>query len=59
MTDEAISPLRRRMIEDMTVRKPAPKTQQGYIRTIKDFATFLGRRDPRAGCFPAATGSSR
>jgi integrase/recombinase XerD len=43
MTDEAISPLRRRMIEDMTIRKLAPKTQQGYIRTIKDFAAFLGR----------------
>lgn len=43
MTDEAISPLRRRMIEDMTIRKLASKTQQGYIRTIKDFAVFLGR----------------
>src|SRR6266576_3450061 len=43
MTDEAMSPLRRRMIEDMTIRKLAPKTQQGYIRIIKDFAAFLGR----------------
>ena len=43
MTDEAMSPLRRRMIEDMTIRKLAPKTQQSYIRTIKDFAVFLGR----------------
>jgi integrase/recombinase XerD len=43
MTDQAMSPLRRRMIEDMTIRKLAPKTQQGYIRTIKDFAAFLGR----------------
>jgi integrase/recombinase XerD len=43
MTDEARSPLRRRMIEDMTIRKLAPKTQQGYIRTVKDFAVFLGR----------------
>ena len=43
MTDEAMSPLRRRMIEDMTIRKFAPKTQQGYIRTVKDFAAFLGR----------------
>src|SRR6202022_4496005 len=42
MTDEAMSPLRRRMIEDMTIRKLAPKTQQGYIRAIKDFAAFLG-----------------
>jgi len=43
MTDEAMSPLRRRMIEDMTIRKLAPKTQQGYIRTIKNFVVFLGR----------------
>ena len=43
MTDEAISPLRRRMIEDMTMRKLAPKTQRGYIRTIKNLAVFLGR----------------
>ena len=43
MTDEVMSPLRRRMIEDMTIRKLAPKTQQGYIRTIKDLAVFLGR----------------
>ncbi|MEH2492959.1 site-specific integrase [Bradyrhizobium sp. AZCC 2230] len=43
MTDEATSPLRQRMIEDMTIRKLAPKTQQGYIRTIKDFAAFLGQ----------------
>jgi integrase/recombinase XerD len=43
MTDEVMSPLRRRMIEDMTIRKLAPKTQEGYIRTIKNFAVFLGR----------------
>jgi len=43
MTNEAMSPLRRRMIEDMTIRKLAAKTQEGYIRTIKNFALFLGR----------------
>jgi site-specific recombinase XerD len=48
MTDEAMSPLRRRMIEDMTIRKLAPKTQEGYIRTIKNFAAFLGRSPDRA-----------
>jgi integrase/recombinase XerD len=48
MTDEAISPLRRRMIEDMTIRKFAPKTQQGYIRTIKDLAAFIGRSPDKA-----------
>src|SRR5260370_5482353 len=48
MTDEVISPLRRRMIEDMTIRKLAPKTQQGYIRTIKDLAAFIGRSPAKA-----------
>ena len=40
-TDETMSPLR--MIEDMTICKLTPKTQQGYIRTIRDFAAFVGR----------------
>jgi hypothetical protein len=48
MTSEVISPLRRRMIEDMTIRKLSPKTQQGYIRTIKNLAAFLGRSPDRA-----------
>ena len=43
MAEAAKSPLRQRMIEDMTIRNLAPKTQQGYIRTIKNLATFLGR----------------
>jgi site-specific recombinase XerD len=48
MTDQAISPLRRRMIEDMTIRKLAPKTQQGYIRTIRDLAAFIGGSPDKA-----------
>jgi integrase/recombinase XerD len=43
MTDECISPLRRRMIEDMTVRNFKPKTQHDYVRTVKALAAFLGR----------------
>lgn len=43
MTDEAMSPLRRRMIEDMTIRKFRPKTQHDYVQGIKNFAAFLGR----------------
>src|SRR5215207_761396 len=43
MTDKAISPLRRRMIEDMTIRKFAPKTQHDYLQRVKNFAAFLGR----------------
>jgi uncharacterized protein YceH (UPF0502 family) len=30
MTDKAISPLRRRLIEDMAIRRLGPKTQQHY-----------------------------
>src|ERR1700740_999723 len=43
MTSEAMSPLRRRMIEDMTVRKFVEKTQKDYIRYVKDLTGFLGR----------------
>jgi Phage integrase, N-terminal SAM-like domain len=48
MTDEAISPLRRRMIEDMTIRNFTPKTQHDYIRAVKTFAAFLGQSPDRA-----------
>ena len=43
MTDKAISPLRRRLIEDMTIRRLSPKTHYQYIRHVKKFADFLGR----------------
>ena len=43
MTEQANSPLRRRMIEDMSIRKFAAKTQHDYVQRVKDFATFLGR----------------
>ena len=43
MTNEAMSPLRRRMIEDMTIRNFGPKTQLDYIRSVKNLTTFLGR----------------
>jgi integrase/recombinase XerD len=40
---EKISPLRRRMIEDMRMRKLSTKTQSGYIRPVRHFAGYLGR----------------
>ena len=43
MTQEAVSPLRRRMIEDMTVRNFVEKTRNDYIRHVKTFTAFLGR----------------
>jgi hypothetical protein len=39
----AMSPLRARMIEDMTIRGFGAKTQADYIRCVKRFAAFLGR----------------
>ena len=41
MTEKAISPLRRRLIEDMTIRRLRPRTQHEYIRHVKSFADFL------------------
>jgi integrase/recombinase XerD len=43
MTDQAMTPLRRRMIEDMTVRNFVEKTQKDYIRHVKNLTMFLGR----------------
>src|SRR5499425_1783681 len=48
MTDKAISPLRRRLIEDMTIRRLSPKTHYQYIRHVKKFADFLGRSADKA-----------
>ena len=43
MTSKAISPLRARMIDDMTLRRFGEKTQSDYIRHVKNFTIFLGR----------------
>ena len=43
MTEKAISPLRQRMLEDMTVRNFVEKTRNDYIRHVKTFTAFLGR----------------
>jgi site-specific recombinase XerD len=48
MTEAPVSPLRRRMIEDMTMRKFAPRTQEGYIRAVKGFSAFLGASPEKA-----------
>jgi integrase/recombinase XerD len=42
-TTHTISPLRQRMIDDMRMRKLAPKTQTHYLRAVRQFAGFLGR----------------
>jgi integrase/recombinase XerD len=43
MSEKPISPLRQRMIEDMTVRNFVEKTRNDYIRQVRTFTAFLGR----------------
>src|SRR5437868_5867143 len=43
MSEKPISPLRRRMIEDMAVRNFIEKTRNDYIRHVRTFTAFLGR----------------
>jgi len=38
-----ISPLRQRMIDDMTARRFKEKVQKDYVRHVRTFAAFLGR----------------
>jgi integrase/recombinase XerD len=42
-TTKPVSPLRQRMIEDMALRKLAPKTQSHYLRAVINLTCFLGR----------------
>ena len=43
MSDKPISPLRQRMIDDMTARRFTEDTQRDYVRNVRMFAAFLGR----------------
>lgn len=43
MTQEKVSPLRERMMEDMRIRGMGDKSQKAHIRALKDFTVFLGR----------------
>src|ERR1700682_264919 len=43
MSERPISPLRQRMLDDMSVRKFKADTQREYIRAVKRLAAFLGR----------------
>ena len=40
---ERISPLRQRMIEDMTIRNLSPATQRSYIHAVKRYSLYFGR----------------
>jgi integrase/recombinase XerD len=43
MLEKPISPLRQRMIDDMTARRFKEKVQKDYVRHVRTFAAFLGR----------------
>ena len=44
-----MSPLRRRMIEDMTIRNLSPATQRSYIHVLKKFSRHFGQSPDRLG----------
>ena len=50
-----ISPLRQRMIEDMTLRKFSPKTQTAYLRAVATLpvSSAVPRTRPRRRIFDA------
>ena len=43
MSDKPISPLRQRMIDDMTARRFKEEGQKDYVRHVRTFTEFLGR----------------
>ena len=43
MSKKPISPLRQRLIDDMTARRFKEKVQNDYVRHVRRFATFLGQ----------------
>jgi integrase len=42
-----LSPLRRRMIEDMTIRNLSPATQRSYVHAVAKFSRYFGRSPDR------------
>ena len=48
-TARKISPLRQRMIDDMTVRNFAPNTMTAYLKQVSYFAQHFGRSPERLG----------
>ena len=56
-----VSPLRRRMLDDMAMRGLQQETQRNYIMFVRSFAAFLGRSPETATAggrppFPDPTG---
>jgi integrase/recombinase XerD len=49
MTMSDMSPLRRRMIDDMTIRNLSPATQRSYLHAVTKFSRYFGRSPDRLG----------
>ena len=43
MSKKPVSPLRQRLIDDMTARRFSEDTKRDYVRNVRKFAAFLGR----------------
>ena len=41
-SSSSISPLRQRMIDDMTMRRLSDKTQTSYLRHVTELSEYLG-----------------
>ena len=52
----AVSPLRRRMIDDMTLRNLSPATQRSYLHAVAKFSRHFNRSPDRLGRGGFATG---
>lgn len=48
-TISEMSPLRRRMIKDMTIRSLSPATQRSYLHAVTKFSRYFGRSPDRLG----------
>jgi integrase/recombinase XerD len=44
-----ISPLRRRMIDDMTIRNLSPTTQRSYLHAVEAYSRYFGRSPDQLG----------
>ena len=49
MTMTEMNPLRRRMIDDMTIRNLSPATQRCYLHAVAKFSRYFGRSPDRLG----------
>jgi site-specific recombinase XerD len=49
MTMTEMSPLRRRMIDDMTIRNLSPATQRSYLHAVTKFSRYFGHSPDRLG----------